>query len=377
MPDFLPNSSQPLLPRTRRVDLVVELLRHHLTRGEWTDRLPGNRVLRRTLGVSGDTISAAIAQLSKEGLLSVSGPRQRIKILTPAPPRAPSRAPAALSSPVRQILSLIPQDQDGPSKFRLIMEAKLRETLAPHGIQVRSREVKYGTDGRRRRHWDQLLAMERYDAIVAFGGTPWFGRWAVNCGIPVCYIGGNPGPHPIPTAGSAVRDLIRRSLHELFRLGHRRILLPVCGNHAYKEALRKLLAAVFEEAGLPFQPRLSVTFGEEHNPEDYHTCLLHAWPTLRPTAILCMTCGEYLSALSFALQHRLRIPQDLSLIALGIDPVMAWLHPQPTQFYPPIDALVDMVAGWLRRPDPKAPAPPFVELDCTWVPGQTIGPAPS
>ena len=62
------------------VDQVAMHLREEISRGRWTEFIPGRDVLVKELGVNGGTVGRAIAQLEKEGVLEAQGKGKRRRV---------------------------------------------------------------------------------------------------------------------------------------------------------------------------------------------------------------------------------------------------------------------------------------------------------
>jgi len=376
----MPHSSKNLrmsgLECISRIDQVARALRSSIHARVWTRQLPGIRPIASELHVSVSTVSAALARLCEEGVIERSGARRRFRICqcvteSSSPPAVHLSRPAT----TKHVLLLAPRTGiAGNAKPLLDIEMRLWESLTQHDWTVRFQRVDYGTDGRRRRQWDQLLELGKFDAIVAYAGTPWLARWAVNCGTPVCFLGGNPGPHPVPTVGMSGITLLRRALNELFQLGHTRITMPLCGNaHSFIGVMGAIMAEEFRNAGLPFQARLALPTSQFHEVSDYLGCLERVWPKLQPTAVICICWAECLGVYSFALRHGLRIPEDLSIITFSSDPAAVnWLMPVPARFVIPIDTLAANLRDWVLKPEFSGSQAPFLAFDAEWNPGGSL-----
>ena len=119
--------------------------------------------------------------------------------------------------------------------------------------------------------------------------------------------------------GPAVRDAV----HQLIRLGHRRIG-HVGGPARYLHAAyrRTVWAEVLRDAGLPEGPHQEADFSAAGGAEATRAMLDAAD---RPTAILYASDLMAIAGLAVAAQRGLRIPEDLSVVGFDDDQISAHL----------------------------------------------------
>ena len=357
------------MPRLTRVDQAVEALREALVQRRWVGALPGSRQLQRSLGVSAETMSATLARLREEGWIRSPGPRRRFRILDSALPPHPE---TVLQRKVL-LLAAAAEQLTEPSVLTLTMAAMLGEKLDPAKWTVRVHRVTFGRDRRNHHQWDHMVASERPDLIIFANGTPWLARWAADQQVPVFFFGGTPGKIQIPTVGVSGTESLKKALHELVRLGHRRIALPVCGRpEPFARILRRDFGEVFALYGLPFVPQVHVPATEDSGPEAFRECLRRAWPYLRPTAIICIDWYEYLATAGMLQERGLRVPDDVSLLLFIPEPAVEWAWPDPARFLYPTAEIADVLARWVLNPPAVQPAAPFIDVDAVWHPGQSI-----
>lgn len=360
------------LPEVSRVDQVEAVLREGILSGGWSGTLPGSRALCQVLGVSAETLARALERLRREGWVHSPGPRHAFCIV----PRKAAAADVA-GSRRKVVLVLGPADSglEVPSGFWPLVGG-LNAQLAADGWEVRAQPVHYTTNRKRRREWDQVVAANQPDAIVAILGNPELAAWARTIRQPLVFVGGSPGPEShSPCIGISSASGIRRAIHELTAVGHQRIVVPLSGrSEQFVTAMRRLLERVFAEHHMVFAPPVHAPASLEKGPDAYRECLRRAWQVHRPTAVVCLDWCEYAATLSFASNSGYRVPDDVSLVVLTRDPVMDWLLPKPCHFRNPLEQITRQLAEWIKEPPPAGPDAPSVEQDGEWVPGQTIAP---
>jgi len=360
------------VPKVRRADMAEEALRKMIAESTFTE-LPGVRFLAESLGVGVPTVSEALQRLREEGWLENRGERKRFVVNR----EAVDQAAAAAASPVsgtRHLVIFTPRDVGAsPHEPFWQLVSRLGERLSPQGWTLRVHAVDYGHDKRNRAPWDAVLSTERPQALIIARGTPWLADWARECGVPTFFFGGDEGAFPVPILGYDSGHMMRETIRQLDRLGHRSLAVPILARPAaFVKRLRQAAEEVAAETGvkLCLHTPTAATF----EPSAMRLCLEKLWEREPPTALGLVSWYEYLAAQSFVTGKGLRIPEDVSLVSLVDDAMASWITPEPTRFEYDAEELAVVLTGWVMKPPVVGTTAPRVLLRGHWVAGASVGP---
>ncbi|MCH7225497.1 substrate-binding domain-containing protein [Haloferula sp. A504] len=319
---------------------VARHIREDISSGVWNDRLPGRRLLAQRYQVSQRTCSAAVALLERDGMLGTAEPGKGPRILPAAiEMHADSRTPVLLI--LHQSLVPIPHDEE------LLLRA-LQEAWEQEGGRV----VWQGVDFQYRKspgsRIETLIARHSADAIVTLcpGGT-WPDETSKR--LPTFQLGGPPPrEHAATLLAFSVSWEVSRVVRHLSERGHRRILATT----EYPWMVPSLIEGMrnadetdrapdsldrFCQACTTPAPEAWIRFWQEN--------FLH----LEPTAVIVDTDWQLLSLYGFCARAGLRIPNRLSVVMMGFNPLLEWLHPKPTMMWFPNDEVVRQFKKWIGR----------------------------
>jgi LacI family transcriptional regulator len=370
---------QPIVKRGL-VDEVAEALRGRLASGELKGMLPGVRLLAKTLGVSVPTICRALHQLEVEGALAGGGKSRRWRV---PENRAESgertklegiRAPGVAGRADRRgrllflsSLSLSSERHAGVEVF-----AELLDQLGNSGWEIMHRVENYASAVQPRKSWDKLLKLTQPDAIVALGGTPAFGGWLQEKRIRSLFIGGDPGGSGVPVVAVSTSTMLHYALERLLSLGHRRILLPLCGRApAFAARCHRVVA---EAAVLTKRPREDIVIAETAyaGPEVIVDLMRRQWRKDPPDALIMLDSREFLAASGFFREAGVEVPRDLSVVVLSHNPIMDWHLPAITHFEHPVKLMARTVSKWVTQGRVSYTPEPLMEVRARWVDGQSV-----
>lgn len=361
---------KPIL-RKSVADQTRERLLQSLADGLWTDRMPATRMLCETLQVSAHTLGKALVALVAEGYLVSDGPKRRLRV-------APRKADQACSSnantasPLR-VLCMSRDSLHQMPRMGLEFLSHLRSWL-PH-MDLRYHGVTFDAARKPRSAWNKLLDLERPDRLLILEGSVDVANWAVKRGIPTVFLGGETGGHPIPMVGGAIGRLLLDTLAELLRLGHIRICLPLFGRNAeFAEALRRLAARAFGEAGVVFAPTYHMPTAARSETDVIWRVMDGLAAQAMPTAMIFLMWDEFIATQCWFMARGLRIPDDVSVVLIGGGGTIVWYRPKLTHAVYPAAAAAELVAGWMVNGPPAGGA--TVHLPMELVKGESVAPPP-
>ncbi|MEI9895989.1 MAG: GntR family transcriptional regulator [Chthoniobacter sp.] len=311
------------IPRPSLVEQAAETLRRALHEGIWVGRMPGERELSRQLNISRPTLRAALERLRVEGRLKVSPGRQRAIVS-----RADSGEPAR--SRTVGVLTPLPLQEVPP--FALCWMDRLRELLAPAGLQL---EIHSGRRWYSRRPEKDLAALTKQSpagAWLLFMTNERMQRWFVESKLPAVLSGsGHPGIK-LPSVDFDYRAVCRHAAGEFLRRGHRRIvfLMQASDTAGDRESEAGFLEAFRTKSGAAAVPTIAHHDGTPESIRQRLHGLLSEGAA--PTAFLVARSMPALMTASELLRRGLRVPGDAAVIARDSDHFQEFFSPQLARY---------------------------------------------
>lgn len=313
----------------------------------------------------------AVERVRSDGWISSEGARRRFMIHRDVILKSKNKDRA-----LRTLLLLSPKSARsepirGASKILL----HLWETLTPIGWNIRFHMDDYISGKRRQKEWDELVEIEKPQAVMAVYGTPAMAAWARDAKIPMVFCGGTVEDRQVPIAGISTMSMLGEALDRLIALGHHKITLPLCERSItqvtnYKNMMRRKIT----DAGHEFIDELQVPESSDNSVAFFRGCLDQAFAVDTPTAIICIDWRECIAALCYAKENSMRVPEDMSLICLSSDQAAGWLSPSPSRFDHPLDKLAATLCEWLEDMSTYHNYQLSASLPGIWIEGDTIGP---
>ena len=352
---------QPFTPLTV-VDQVVAYLREAILRGEWSGTMPGIRRLAGTLGVSSNTVIAAVGRLEREGFLQPRGPGRRSRIVLPK-----GTAPQAL-----RVAILLYENSDGKRDYMVELRHALSEAGHPAYFCSRSLLDMQMDLGRVKR----LVAQEEADAWVIFAGTREILSWFAGRPVPAFAHGGRRQSVEIAGAGPDKRMGQQSLVERLVALGHRRVVILA------REERRQPAPALFERTflerlnahGIPTGPYNLPEW--EDGPEGLSKCLDRCFQFSPPTAVFIEEMPVFVAAQQHLAQRGILAPRDVSLICGDPDPAFDWCQPSVAHIRWDSRVVVRRILRWIDQVAQGRDDRRQFAIKTSFVDGGTIGPAP-
>jgi len=342
---------------------VATYLREQIIARTWVETMPGTSKLAGELGVGMRTVSDALDQLEKEGLLVNLGRRRKRKIVVPD----------KLVSHGLQIAILL-FDPDGRVN-RICTNLLLKlvnagyqatfctETLSDLGMDV----VKV------RRYVRTVPA----DAWIVFSASGEILEWFSKQAAPVFAIGGQyPGKEIAATAVNS-NKATKVMLRHLIDLGHRRIVFLTLENR------RKPKLAVLEQCFIDELEAHGIETGPYNIPdwsydaEGLHQCLDTLFRHTPPTAIYCMKSSIYHSVQQYLSENEIATPGDVSLICSHADIGFSLCRPSVAHITWDARKLHRSTIKWVNKVARGNDDKRQVEIEAEFVEGGTIAITPT
>ncbi len=355
---------------------VAESLRDMISGKRIGEAMPSLRAISLNLGVSVPSISKAFLILEREGILSSCGERFRWQIRSL--PRTSGRKgrmkmkPAAAVNRTKRLLYLTNQPMNEWLTHSVEVYADIVSVMSSKDWEVIHRVMTFQNAKAPRKIWDELLDQEAPDAIVVLMGTPVLASWAVGLSVPTLFLGGACEPYSLPMVSVSLMGLVEELVQNLIDLGHRHIVMPLCGRTPsflanMKSSLlagidsRRSSGAVVHALESPYS-----------TPEVLYDVLKKHWRHHRPDAMILLDWREFVTATSFFRDSRILIPADISVALLSFDNSMDWYLPKLSHYEFSNMKLAKAVARWAVDAGKDSPSTMKVRIRAHWHEGGSV-----
>ena len=346
------------------IEQIADHLRLGFHSGHWCGQLPGVRELVGELGVSKDTVEAALRILETEGSLESRGPGRRKQIILSRDSKGKGRALRVgilLSEPLRQI-NLNSQE--------LMLGLIRRIENAGHVCFAADRSM---TElGYKLPRIARMAESAKADAWVAYSAPAEVLEWFVRRSLPVMAIGGGFLGLPVASTASVIDEAIRDSVRTLSELGHRRIVTisPDSWRLPSPSKTGKAFLTAMEECGHP--PASYNLPAWEQTPAGLEKLLESLFLITPPTALIFVDPASCVAALGFLGLKGIRVPGDVSIISMTSGPVFSLLPRSPAHFKWPVDEHIRRVDRWVKSLAKGRTDLAQVTFPATFEPGETL-----
>jgi DNA-binding LacI/PurR family transcriptional regulator len=223
-----------------------------------------------------------------------------------------------------------------------------------------------------RRAGDELLKLAQPDALVVLGGTPVLAKWAAERGIRTLFLGGDAGGSGVPVLAVRVGTMLRHALGHLVGLGHRRIVMPLCGRSPGFVANCRGVAEETMIAAGGGKDGIAIVETAYATPQVVVDLLRRQWRKHAPDALIFLDWREFVAASGYFVEFGIAIPRDVSVVVLSQNATMEWHMPRITHFEHPVKPMARMISKWVTEGN-KPPAPQgSIEVRARWVEGESV-----
>ena len=347
----------------RRLSLIEQTaghLREGLRAGRWRGQLPGVIRLAADLGVSINTLRAALRSVEAEGLVMLgANGRSRHVPAKAARRKRPLRVGLLLYEPADRLSPYIVELQHA------LLEAghiAVFPTQSLVELQMEVARVARLVRGTAVDAW-LVLAASR-DVLAWFGAQPvpafaLFGRQTGQL------IAGIRFDNP-PAYTAATRQLIG--------LGHRRIVLLFRKAGAGPEPNRTA-RAVLDEMKAHDLPTGAFNLPDwEQTRDGLQKVLSELFRVTPPTALIIDSAGIFFATQQFLARHRMQVPEQVSLICTDQDLAFDWCVPSIAHMGWDFGPVVRRVVRWAATVSRGGEDRKQTLAPIEFIPGGTIGP---
>jgi DNA-binding LacI/PurR family transcriptional regulator len=341
---------------------LAEYLRGEVIRGQWHEKIPGVMRLAGELGVSRDTVEAALIELEREGLLLAQG-RGKRRIL--AADGRGSR-PQAL-----RVSVLLLETADRSIHYVVELMHALRE--AGHEAEFAPKtQIELGGKVAR---LARMVGDTPADAWLVFAGSSEVLEWFAASSLHTFAIFGRANQLPIASIAPDKVTPMRLAVRRLVALGHHRIALLTRPRRVFPEPGR------FEREFLNELEAQGIATGPYHLPtwdetaEGFHNALDALFRYTPPTALFIDEAPPVTAALQFCMKRGLRIPEDVSLICTDSDLAFEWCQPTVAHIYWDSRHIIRTIVRWTENIRNGREDRQKGFFKARFIEGGTIGPA--
>lgn len=353
------------LKRSGMVEQACEYIRREAVSADWGDRLPTVRRLSKELGIATNTVLVAIRRLEEEGFLKGAGRARRIDLT-----KLPSKKKGV---PRVAIIPRLAFSESSPALQRSI--ARLRHHLEAEGhivIVTRPQDAFGEETGALMTMIDEIPA----DLLIVFDASHELLDVLSRRGRPVLAVGGAFSEIPVSSLYTDAGEATGAAVAALCQAGHRRIVLIT--ERAMRERKDSRMIGAYRTA----LKKSGVTPGRynlpdwEETPEGLRDLLKELFRVTPPTALILSDHRVLLGTWAFLMENGLRVPADVSLIALEPDDAeVAWMLPEPARIAVNYDSLGDTILQWVETVSTGITGLAALRQDASFFPGKTIGSA--
>lgn len=323
---------------------LAEQTATHLIRemnaGRWRGELPGVNRLSVELGVSRETVRAALGLVERQGLLQTRGMGRARSILT-------GGAGEAVRESLRVMVLLHdPSDRDSSIGHGLLNPLKVRlDELGHHCVFATQSQSDLGMDANR---IIRMVERAPADAWVVVSGSLELLQWFSTGSVPAIAVGGRTIGLPIASASRKALPAYREVFQSLVEMGHRRIVMlsPKERRLPFPSAIELCFQEELTRHGVPFSNYNIPDW--EPTPEGLDVLLTSLFRVTPPTVLQVGNPGEAVAVLAWLGRRGLRVPEDVSLICELMDNTLAWHRPAIAHFTVDFEFIARRIIRWVK-----------------------------
>jgi LacI family transcriptional regulator len=356
--------------RLSLVNQATACIQDGISKGQWREWLPAERVLCETLQISRSTLRHALTKLKRNGIIkAVYGVGNRIENTVAA------KSSYKISKDVA-ILTPEPLDRLRPAQTLWIDE--LRAMLSERGIQLHLINGNQYFRSRPKTSLDKLVKQRPHGCWILLLATASCQDWFANSGLPCIIAGSCHNGINLPFCDLDHRTACRHAAGMLITLGHRRLVFfaqksPLAGDIESEQGF-------FEGVQKSSHPDVFVTAARHDATSVGITQTLKKLMSQpqRPTALVVPNALHYLAVVSGLSHLGWHIPSQVSVISRDDDTFLWFYTPEPSRYVVSsrayarnlLHSLIEIVEGSTVSVQSSKIIPKFMR-------GSTIGPAVS
>lgn len=347
---------------------VAEHLKAEIIQGRWSEFLPGERSLSTTLRVSRRTLTAALDQLQRAGIIKSEPARGHRILLVPQVRKV---------GEVRQIGLLTPLPLDLMRPGTNLWVNDLQALLGEAGFRLSFFHGQKYVAAQPGRALSKLVAGNELACWILAGSTEPAQRWFAGAAIPTVVVGTCHGEVVLPDVDLDFHAMGRHVAGRVAALRHRKAALFLSHAPGYftsESESERGFREVLQKAGVE-----TLVVYHERSRDGLVRALKRLFASRDyATALVTINSLDYLTTTSFLTQRGLRVPDDVSVIARNDDAFMTALLPEPTRYHASPHILARRIFKLLMQVvEGRTPVQPHVRIMPDFIAGESLGPGPA
>lgn len=313
------------LPQRRSLVLeTVDAIKEMLLADIKVTSLPGERSMANRLQVGRDTLRGALCQLEEQGWISKAAQGRRRKILR--------RIPIGVQGTRSQRIGFLsPRKLEKLPAAMLLELDHIREMLAAQGISIELHSPAIFSSSAPEKRLADLVTSVQCDVWVLYQTPQRIQQWFQNNAIPSIVRGQVYSDVDLPSLDFDWRAMGYHAGTQMIRHGHHSIgLIMPDTNLPGLLAARKGLESAAERADADVVVHIIVEKGTAEAVALSLESICHA--TSPPTAMIATRSRQVLTLMSWLASHRMKIPQNMSVISLADDNLFESVVPKITHY---------------------------------------------
>jgi DNA-binding LacI/PurR family transcriptional regulator len=345
---------------------AAEVLRKRIVEGRYGDALPGEPRLAAELLIARGTLRKALDTLTGEGWISPSAVGMPRRVLLPS---CASRARGA-----RSVGVLGPQPLEALSAATQQFLRDLASLTAAEEITFVHHHSAATRHERPGRLLKALIAEHPADLWLLYEASIPVARFFRESGTPAIVCGGPAVDLGLSACGFDGQAAVRHAIGVFSRAGHTRIIAPT----RYPRPLREqIFREEFENRGLSFDRQTHMPCWNSDSDQLHDLLCSKLTSADRPTAWIVNGLEGLVVMFSTLMELGLRVPNDISLLTIGSDPMLKCFRPTISHYSTPHRSLALAMAKMIRSHLQARPTAPVLKLLQTdFVSGGSVGRAP-
>jgi DNA-binding LacI/PurR family transcriptional regulator len=344
---------------------TIEHLRKGIQEGRWSGRLPGVVRLAEECDVSTGVIRGALRRLETEGVITAGGLGRCRRIVPPEEGHSPLRTLRVglllhdFLNDTDPILWEIQRDLE--TTGHIVTIPKKSQTQLNHKVSSIIRMVQESA----------------VDAWIICSGSRELLEWFAAQSIPSIALYGRSGGLSIARTGPDKMAAYLDATRQLIALGHRRIVLITlaCRRKPFPATIERMVLEEIRAHGIETGPYNLPNW--EETPEGFNALLENLFRTTPPTALIIDETPKLIATMQFLARHHIDVPGQVSLVSPDLGKELNWCCPTIAHMEWNNKHIVRRVARWMAAVKKGNPDRDTINFPATFVPGGSIGPAPS
>jgi len=330
-------ATQPIIqimssPVPKRISLLaqtVNSIRNHIYDGAWGQLLPPERSLCDRLQISRSTLRRALEKVTTEGLIDAGGSGKRRQILVaPEPGRA--RMPEEYSTTTHRIVWLSQSPLAEMSSINIRLIASLQARLSQRNCTLSIIQLPERVREKPERHMQRWIHDIEADAWILHWMPAHVQRWFHHHQRNACIFGTPAENVDLASIEFDTSAAMHHATTQLQHSGHTHIALLRPDNQLVGD-----LRMEQRFLQLASQNTLHSVIRISDNPDQIGKELVHTFTPGNqhpPSALICTDVHSALYATTWLQHHRIKIPDQVSIVLLRSQPLMRYVYPSLSHY---------------------------------------------